>query len=354
MRLITLVGVIIGLLLFSPASSLAQKSRSPFDSGNRLYNPFHVEFKPAWNIQIDLPVRLIDVGPIVDPKRANLVFLVAGRDSADTQRRLQVLHWNGNHFDVDYEIASQSIGIDSLLIGRFYPSGAQPPGAPVKGASSSPAPPRPAGQPKGMQIMTQNGIYVWGGKGLDSLYAGQIPDVKQSVILEGRTEVLLVGAGDGTTPYEFEGPTLRPAGPLTLKGAGYTHFGIGTQNFPGSDSMNVVTGVRYAQSIWAGRTKWIIGLERGQGAPVDGDSNATTGDRLVVFTPKFPSRDKTFWETRADDLEQSWRSDPIPGRVLDVRIGDPKNDGKPGIMVLTAENNGKNRRLYFFVLSGIG
>ena len=40
------------------------------------------------------------------------------------------------------------------------------------------------------------------------------------------------------------------------------------------------------------------------------DPNATSGDRLVVYTPKFPSREKTFWESRADDMEEAWRSDP--------------------------------------------
>jgi len=55
-----------------------------------------------------------------------------------------------------------------------------------------------------------------------------------------------------------------------------------------------------------------------------------------------------------DDLEESFRSDPLPGRVLDVRVGDPHNDGKPGILVLTSENDDKDRRLLFFAVSGNG
>jgi len=86
----------------------------------------------------------------------------------------------------------------------------------------------------------------------------------------------------------------------------------------------------------------------GRSAATPEDANATTGDRLVVYTPNYDSRDRSFWAMRSSDFDESWRSDPIPGRVLDVRVGDPQNSGKAGIALLTAENDDKDRRLSFF------
>ena len=110
------------------------------------------------------------------------------------------------------------------------------------------------------------------------------------------------------------------------------------------------TNARFMQSYWRDRSKWEVCLEHGRSAPVEANPDATTGDRIVVYTPKLANRDKPFWKlTRADEFDLAWRSDPLPGRVLDVRVGDPKNEGKDGILVLTAENKDKERHLYFFL-----
>ena len=173
--------------------------------------------------------------------------------------------------------------------------------------------------------------------------------MKQSLLLDDHLDMIVVGAGDGSSPYEFTQTDMRPAVREKLQGNGYARFGVGMQPFPGSDKVVLAPGIRYAQAIWTGRTKWLVGLVRGQSAPTLQDPTATTGDKLIVYTPKFGSRDKSFWETRMTDLEEAWRSDVLPGQVLDVRIGDPRNDGKTGILVLTSENDGKDRHLIFFV-----
>jgi hypothetical protein len=340
------------LLFLQPSLVGAQRPSRPSDSGNRLYNPFHVEFKRAWDLTLPDPVKLIDIGPITDSHRSNLILLISGRAKSDTQRQLRVLHWNEPRFLVDVEVASQSIGIDSLLIGHFHPGKPTVVIDPAK-AATKPAKHKPSSEPRGLQILTNAGVYVWADNNLARL-AAVPPDVKQAIELDGRTDLMLVGAGEGTTPYEFNENDLRPVPPGVLNGGGYSHFGIGTQDFPGSDTLNLEPGIRYIQSIWSGKTKWIIGLVRGTAAATPEEPNATTGDRLVVYAPKFGSRDKSFWATRSDDLEETWRSEPLSGRVLDVRVGDPKNDGKVGILVLTSENNEKDRRLTFFAVFGAG
>jgi len=326
------------------------------DPGNRLNNPFRTQFKPAWNFTLQDPVKLIDVGPVTDTRRSNLLLLITGRTLTDTQRTLRILHWNGSRFDTDGEMVSQSIGIDTLLLGRFHP-GTPPPTVVPSSAqtpSGKPRKGRPATPAKTLQVLTNTGVFVWSEGRLQPLFARQLPDVKQSIVLDNRSDMVVVGAGDGSTPFEFTDTEMKLVPAQKLEGGGFAHFGIGLQPFPGSDGVNLSPGVRFAQAFWAGRTKWLIGLVRGKVAGTIADPTATTGDRLVVYTPKFPSRDKTFWETRMDDLEEAWRSDPLQGRVLDVRVGDPHNDGKPGILVLTAENDDKDRRVMFFAAAGNG
>lgn len=333
------------------------------DPNNRLYNAFRTQFKPSWNVAIRDPVKLVDIGPVTDSKRSNLVLLISGTTAGDTQRKLRILHWNGNSYDTDSESVSQSVGIDTLLLGKFHPGmnttvvPASVP-APSVGDKSQklqkPQKPRVTAPSRNLQVLTNSGIYSWADGSLQPLFARQLPDVKQSISLDNHLDLVVVGAGEGSLPYEFTQTEMKPAVREKLSGGGFARFGIGLQPFPGSDTVNLAPGIHYVQSMWSGRNKWLIGLVRGQAAPTIADPNATKGDRLIVYTPKFQGRDKSFWETRMDDLEESWRSEPLPGHVLDVRVGDPHNDGKLGILVLTSENDDKDRRLIFFAATSAG
>ena len=334
----------------------AQPPPSRLDTSNRLNNAFRTQFKPLWNISLRDPALLMEVGPVTDAKRVNLVLLLTGLTATDTQRKLRVMHWNGNSFDTDCEVLSQSIGIDTLLLGHFHPGMAAPQSLPSQPttASAKNHKPRPSAPSHTDQVLTNSGIYTWSSGTLQPVFARQLPDVKQSIVLDHRLDMVVVGAGDGSSAFEFSQTEMRPAAKDRLLGNGYAHFGIGMQAFPGSDTVLLAPGIRYVQSIWTGRMKWLIGLIRGRAAGTVLDPAATTGDRLVVFTPKFQSRDKSFWECKMDDFEQAWQSDPLVGRVLDVRVGDPHNDGKTGILVLTAENEDKDRRISFFVGAAAG
>jgi len=352
-----------GLLCFGAlANANSQALPQRPDPGNRLYNAFRTQFKPAWNVALQDPVKLIEIGPVTDAKRSNLVLLVTGRTDTDTQRKLRVTHWNGSGFDTDAEAVSQSIGIDTLLLGRFHPglpeaapANTLPATTPVNDKQKKPDKKKKSRNDTPahtLQVLTNSGIYTWASSTLQPVFARQLPDVKQAITRDNHSDMVVVGAGDGASPFEFTATEMRPAAREKLEGSGYARFGIGLQPFVGSDKVDLAPGIRYVQAVWSGRTKWLIGLVRGQAAATVQDPAATKGDRLVVFTPKFQSHDKSFWESRMSDLEEAWRSDPLPGRVLDVRVGDPHNDGKPGILVLTAENDDRDRRLVFFVATG--
>ena len=321
------------------------------NNGNRLFNPYHVELKKTWDIALNDPVKLIAIGPVSDAKRSNLLMLIAGTLATDTQRTIRVAHWNDSRFLTDSELSVQSLGVDTLLLGRFHSGGVATPVA-IPGKTKPPKQKKVAPS-KGQQVLTNAGVYAWAGESLSRLSAVP-PDVKLGISQEGRLDQMLVGAGDGTTSYEFINDEIRPSAVEPLDGGGFVMMGIGSQEFNGAQNMTLGLNIRYAQSFWRDRYHWIIGVVKGDAAPTSDSPNATSGDRIVIYTPKFAAREKQFWATKMDEMEEAWRSDPLPGRLLDVRVGDPKNEGKPGVLILTSENKDKDRHLYFFAISKTG
>jgi hypothetical protein len=319
-------------------------------SGNRLFNPLSVQFRRDWDVTLPEPVKLIDVGMVTPDKHPNLVMLVGGKDRNDYKRKLIVAHWNGLNFATDYTHDFLGTYPDALLVGHFRTP--KPVTAPVvkpaKGKSKTP--PVVANQ-----IVTTEGIYEWTNGDFARLFNAPA-NLKLSVVAEKGTDQLVSGTGDQAEAFEVgDTDAHRLDLPhLPADGTGYVHFGSGTQEFPGAEAMDFAPGVRYIQSYWSDRRKWFLGLIKGKPAGIQNEPTATTGDRLVVYTPKYANRDKIFWALKPADLEETWRSEPLTGRVLDVRVGDPRDDGKEGILVLTAENNDKVHRLTFYAVAGGG
>jgi hypothetical protein len=331
---------VFGIAAFHSAPAAAQTP------GNRAYNPFSVEFRRAWDVAVSDPVNLIEIGPAKGDKN-NLLMLIGGRDPNDYKRELRVTTWAGFQFNTDFSTEFIGKVQDALLLGHFRDAKASPEVKPAKGKSS----------PKiARQIVTTEGVYEWTGGTFSRQFAAPA-DVKLALILDKSPDQLLVGSGSAAQLYEIGDNDAHPSQMAALSdGGGYVRLGIGTQEASNTSSagsgLEIMPGVRYVQSIWVGRNHWYIGLLRGKSLNLPDVPNATTGDRLIVYTPQLKSRDKSFWAMSpkrfSEDFEESWRSDPLPGRVLDVRVGDPKNEGKDGILILTAENNDRARHLYFF------
>ncbi len=321
--------------------------------------PFRTVFTTAWTMTLkDLDtVKLIEVGQATDNKRINLLMLVAGKDVSDYKRRLLVTHWAGNEFKVDEEKEFPGAAVDSLLIGRFRQDAVQAslpvtpaPTTPPDGKPAKSSPKRkPALAPTSQQVITTEGVYTWRSGHLDRLFTAP-PSTRLAMIMNAAPDVLVGGQGNTAQAYVM-GDTQSdpyPGNPPT-GGDGYVRFGVGTQDYEGAEDLKMALGVRYVQSYWNDRIHWMIGIIRpqnSQNGSINGTSGNRTGDRLVVLTPKTGKNDQDFWATKPADMEESWRSEPFPGRILDVRIGDPRNDGKESILVLTSENNDKERHLY--------
>ena len=338
-----LCATLLGMMALSGAAFGQQRQ------GNRLFNPFAVQFRRVWDVQLPDPVKLIEVGPVTGEKGNSVVMLVGGQDKNDYKRKLLITHWDNlaRRFFTDYSMELPGTEPDALLLGRFRIPKPAPNVKPAKGKPALPT----------KQIVTTVGVYEWTENRLSQIFNAPA-SLKLALVMERATDQLLSGMGDGAQLYEIGDVEVRPVPSFEFPqdGSGYVRFGAGMQDYPGAENLEFAPGIRYVQSCWNRNNKWLVGLIRGQSAGNPDAPRATIGDRLVVYTPKFASREKSFWETRvSEDLEVSWTGEKLSGRVLDVRIGDPNNEGRDGILVLTAENNDKViRLLYYEVDNGLG
>jgi hypothetical protein len=335
--LVTLRSVL-ALLVMSllPTMLHAQGQGTP---GNRANNPFSVQLQRAWELRLNERVKLVEIGPVGGDKNNRLVLLVEGKNKDDYKRKLLVFKWNGLQFDTEYT-SPEFLGtsLDSLLVGAFRENKPGP----------KPAKDKPAVKLPAYQIITTKSVYAHIGGSFTRLFDAPA-DVRAALMLDKTPAQIISGQGDSAAPYQMNETGVLPSAiEPPADGPGYMRFGVGTHDIP----LFFRGSVRYIQSHWNNKTRWLIGLQPGLPANwPDAPSHATVSDRLIVFAPRLASREKSFWNTSPEDLEEVWRSEPLPGRVLDVRVGDPKNDGQEGILVLTSENNDQNRRLHFFAIT---
>jgi len=349
--------------LSAPNAVFAQGKQKGAQPPSNQRNPIPVTFSKSWDYMLEVPVKLIEIGPITDTHRNNLVAMKPGKDGSDLNRTLLLLHWDGQRFVTDGTKESHGQAIDSLFIGKFHTvrnnsQGASPfdrtnGGRPPINASTTSRPSTMLKTNSTMppvQIVATDGVFVWQNSSISKLFNSPL-EVRLALVLgeQESDDRLVCGAGDTATSYEV-GDTrasLSTEGAPTT-GGGYARFGVGLQIFPGVDKMLLDRDVRYVQSIWEGKYKYMVGLAKGTPSPTPQNPAATTGDRLVVYVPRFASRSKSFWQTQLTDFEEDWRSEPLPGHVLDIRFGDPKSEGKSGILVLTSENKDQEGHLYFY------
>lgn len=313
-------------------------------SGNRMFNPYGVEFQSQWTAELTDPVKLMEIGQVTDEKRNNLLLFLDSKDPKDYHRQLVITHWDGSRFVRD--TSSDFIGTtqDALLVGNFRQTATS---AVVTGTpTASPnGKPKKKTQPKA-QIVTTEGFYIWNGTSFTRIFAAP-PNLRLGLMLEDSPAQLLINSGSNATFFEAGDTDAHPSGYLLdTSSEGYVRLAVGTLNYDGMKDF--LPGVRFAQSYWQGKDHWQIGLIRGASLNLQDNADATSGDMLAVYVPRIPSKDKPYWRLRPEDFEECWRSTPLTGRVLDVRVGDPKNEGTNGILVLTAENKGATRRLTFF------
>ncbi len=341
--------IVAALTLLFPGASVAQNN-----PGNRAFNQFQVSFQQVWNFKLDEMAKLIELGKITADRRNNLMMIYGGKDQSDFKRKLVVTHWDGFRFALDGSADFIGIPPDALLVGRFVPVNkdksilsAQIPTVPAAGKQKK----KTVSPHVNWQVATGEGIYSWDGNALQRLYATPT-NLRLAISLVNTPDLLLAGTGSSSVLYQVGEREMIQAPPgLPQDTNGYVRFGVGTQDYQGADQLEIASGIHYIQSYWDTRNKWFIGVLKGRDTATPLLPGYSIGDRLVVYTTKFGRQDSSFWTTTFKDMDETWRSEPLPGHILDVRVGDPKNDGKDGILVLTSENNDTQRHLYFYTVA---
>ncbi len=300
-------------------------------------SPFAVQFVQAWSVPIPGNVKLIACKPVINNSRSNLVMLLGGDKPSDLRRTLLVTHWDGFRFAVDAQFKFLGWTVDPLLVGRYYVAPAVPPvvGSKVKHVV---LPSR--------QIAVASGVYQWAGGTFERICPSP-PALKISIDLPGSLCPLVGGVGDATQIWDVQQNQFSVS-KFTLddRDPGYPEWGLGNQLYEGRAQF--APGMQYLQSYWSDNNRWVICDK--VGTPLPDPEVGTTGDSLVVYVPTDSERKRTFWQlTRHQDYQESWVSGVIAGKVLDVCIGDPRNDGKPGILVLTEDPTTRARTLLFYL-----
>lgn len=319
-------------------------AEAQYDPFSHHSNPFSVVFTLAWHVPLPDYTKLIEPYPVRQARQDDLVLLVGGQNNSDFRRQLLLTHWDGFRFVTDASASFLGWAVDPLLAGHFAditPTQTPPleksaPDFMRKGARVLQTPPA--------QIVAAGGIYLWKGGGFERL-ADAPAGLRFSLVLPNQLDLLASGYGDNTTLWTLQGGKLAISNfQLNPADAGYPHWAIGT--YPYEGRQDFLPNILFAQVYWKDQQRWLIGVIR---SVSDVDSNSTkNGERLVVYVPKEANKDLTFWKLiHADDYEESWHSAPLPGSVLDVRIGDPRNEGKVGLLALIDEGEGK-RELYCF------
>jgi hypothetical protein len=284
--------------------------------------------------------KLIDTGKVKHEQINYLAVLATGQNPKELRRTLYFMRWNGSRFVSESSLNLNGSLIDTLLIGHFRTFT-------ISNITSDKG--KSGIQARTIQVVTSESILEWNGK--DWIKIALTPlGIKGQIEMGKRYNLLITGAGDQTQAQSLETNSLQAISNFTppIEEDTFFQFGIGSQEFPGVESLRMGQGSRYIQSHWKAQNRWLAGLLPGKLTPTQEDPKATTGDRLLLFAPRLSAQGKSFWASGQGDMDEVWRSDAFPGQILDVRIGDPRNDGKEGILVLVSENEGRDRRLYFF------
>ncbi len=306
-------------------------------SGFQANSPFAIQFVQAWSVPLPANVKLIACKPVMNNSRNNLVMLVAGDTPTDLRRSLLVTHWDGFRFAIDAQFKFLGWTVDPLLVGRYYSAPAVPPVAGSK-AKHVIIPAR--------QIAVAAGVYQWTGGAFERVCPAP-PALKISIDLPGTLCPLVGGVGDATQIWDVQQNQYSVSKfKLDDRDPGYPEWGVGNQIYDGRAQYE--PGVQYLQSYWNDNDRWVICDKTG--TPLPDPDTGTTGDTIIVYVPNDSERKRTYWQlTRHQDYEQSWSSGPIAGKILDVCIGDPRNDGKQGLLVLTEDPTTRKRTLLFYL-----
>lgn len=309
-----LVSLLILLIGLRATAQMPQETAPPADvrpgglSGSVL--------RVAWKAPFDAAVLRIAVADTVGDGRLRVVALAPGPKGGV---RLTIYRWENKAFVSEWS-TEWSEGPAAMAVGRF--------------ASGVPA----------AQIVIPQGCYLWDGKvyvhrplsrPLTPVGVIRRKDGEESILAREGADYAVYAvdpAGEGDN-WLIPGKPLAPIG-----SAGESEYRFGLLR-AAPNELEAGTPPEYAAIGLLGL--WDV---RGNGKPLRFlgryTSKGQDAGSYLVLAQAFNAR----------EAKEVWRSQPLEGPILDVSLGDPRGEGREGLVVLVADNRTKGRLLYLFTM----
>lgn len=289
-------------------------------------------FHAAWTDTLPQSVIRIGVADTAGDGKPRLITLSA--EAGSGARSIAIQKWNGSAWATEYSAKAPGGG-DRLAVGTF--------------ASGRPA-----------VIVTSGALFYWDGKAYQMKPAASPLSILGKVVLKDGSERLMVHQGNAVKLYRVNpaaadwltDPMDPPHSSATvftdMKGPTKELEEVGIPYLLAAGGIVGLWDARKTDALFLYGVQ-VIGLVESKG-----DDTLKTppkpGEPVPGLVLKGREVHLTVVDPRSATLKTLWHSDVLPGGVLDIALGDPR-DNRRGLLVLTdSAVKGAGHSLIFFQL----
>lgn len=286
-------------------------------------------FHEAWREILPASVRRIAVGDTQGDGRARLVLLTA----EGAVRRVSVRRWTGAAWTEEF--AADAPGADDrLAVGRFDGG-------------------------RRALIVTSTALWQWNGTSYEKRPSTRAVSLLGTVVLASGEERLLVRDGDAfrmhrvdpSRPGDWLGPGEAPPSAAStvfseMKGRTEELTRVGLPDVLAAGGIVGLWDARKTNALFFYAVQ-LLGIVEEKGQPVRAPDPAAASQNLVLRGQEVRLG---IVDPRSPVYKFLWRSDRLPGPVLDVALSDPRTGGRGLIVLVDGAADGRGRTLIFYQL----